>query len=151
MLMTLRAFKNPCRPGWRIFSQPAFRKGLKGIDNISSEDEEPQQKEGKEGRKKGEDSESGNLSDCDQAIRVHKHIAEEKVTRKQQKAMVKNVEIEKDNLDNCNRGNINKSMNNGAEDIPCVTNENPLQSRLSTRSKKVPISRNRHFCMGNMK
>jgi hypothetical protein len=43
---------------------------VKGIDNISSEDEEPQQKEGKEGRKKGEDSESGNVSDCDQAIRV---------------------------------------------------------------------------------
>jgi hypothetical protein len=26
--VTLRAFKNPCCPGWRIFSQPAVRKGL---------------------------------------------------------------------------------------------------------------------------
>jgi hypothetical protein len=26
--VTLRAFKNPCRPGWRIFSQPAVRRGL---------------------------------------------------------------------------------------------------------------------------
>jgi hypothetical protein len=61
------------------------------------------------------------------------------------------VEVDKDNLDNCNRGNIKMNMNNGAEDIPCVTNENLLQnehvgsesSRLSTRSKKVPISRNK--------
>jgi hypothetical protein len=126
---------------------------VKGIGNISSEDEEPQQKEGKEGKKKGEDSENGNLSDCDQAVRVHKHIVEEKVTRKQQKAIVKNVEVEKDNLDNCNRGNINMNMNNGAEDIPCVMNENLLQnehvgsegSRLSTCGKKVPISRKRDF------
>jgi hypothetical protein len=29
--VTLPAFKNPCRPGWRIFSQPAVRKGLKSI------------------------------------------------------------------------------------------------------------------------
>jgi hypothetical protein len=108
---------------------------------------------GKEGRKKGEECESGNLSDCDQAIRVQKHIVEEKVTRKQQNAIVKNAEVEKDNLDNCNRGNINTNMNNGAEDIPCVTNENLLQnehvgsegSRLSTHSKKVPISRNKDF------
>jgi hypothetical protein len=27
-IVTLRAFKNPCRPGWRIFSQLAVRKGL---------------------------------------------------------------------------------------------------------------------------
>jgi hypothetical protein len=27
-LVTLQAFKNSCRPGWRIFSQPAVRKGL---------------------------------------------------------------------------------------------------------------------------
>jgi hypothetical protein len=26
-VVPLRAFKNPCRPGWRIFSQPAVRKG----------------------------------------------------------------------------------------------------------------------------
>jgi hypothetical protein len=45
------------------------------------------------------------------------------------------------------------NMNNGAEDILCVTNENLLQnehvgsegSRLSTCSKKVPISRNKDF------
>jgi hypothetical protein len=93
------------------------------------------------------------LSDCDQAIRVHKHIVEEKLTRKQQKTIVKNVEEEKNNLDNCSRGNINMNMNNGAEDIACVTNENLLQnehigsdgSRLSTCSKRVPISRNKDF------
>jgi hypothetical protein len=80
----------------------------------------------KEEKKKGEDSESGNLSDCDQIIRVHKHIVEEKVTRMQQKAIVENVDVEKDNLDNCNRGNINMNMNNGAEDMPCVMNGNLL-------------------------
>jgi hypothetical protein len=45
------------------------------------------------------------------------------------------------------------NMNNGAEDIPCLANVNLLQnehvgsegSRLSTRSKKVPISRNSFF------
>jgi hypothetical protein len=89
----------------------------------------------------------------------NKYIVEGKVTRKQQKAIVKNVEVEKDNLDNCNRGNINMNMNNGAEDIPCVTNGNLLQnehagsegSRLSTCSKKVPISRNKDLFLGNMK
>jgi hypothetical protein len=28
VVVTLPAFKNPCCPGWRIFSQPAIRKGL---------------------------------------------------------------------------------------------------------------------------
>jgi hypothetical protein len=45
------------------------------------------------------------------------HCRGKSLTRKQQKAIVKNVEVEKDNLDNCNRGNINMNMNNGAEDI----------------------------------
>jgi hypothetical protein len=93
------------------------------------------------------------LSDSDQAIKVNKHIVEEKITRRQQIAIVKNVEVEKDTLDNCNRGNINMNMNNGAEDIPCVMNGNLLQnehignegSRLSTHSKKLPISRNKDF------
>jgi hypothetical protein len=31
VVVTLPAFKNPCRPGWRIFSQPAVRKGLKVV------------------------------------------------------------------------------------------------------------------------
>jgi hypothetical protein len=30
-VVTLRAFKNPCRPGWRIFSQPAVCKGLSDV------------------------------------------------------------------------------------------------------------------------
>jgi hypothetical protein len=45
------------------------------------------------------------------------------------------------------------NMNNGAEDIPCVTNENLLQnehvgsegSRLSTHNERVTISRKKDF------
>jgi hypothetical protein len=86
-------------------------------------------------------------------MRVHKHIIEGKVTRNQQKATVKNIEVEEDNLDNCNIGNNIMNFNNKAKAIPCIMNENPLQneiviskgSRLSTHSKKVPILRNKDF------
>ena len=75
-----------------------------GIDNISIEDEKPQQKDG-EDKKEEEGSKGGNLSDnsckrgiitnSDERIRVHKQIIEGKVTRNQQKATIKNIEVEK--------------------------------------------------------
>jgi hypothetical protein len=111
-----------------------------------------QLKDGKEGKEK-EASESVNLSDCDcdQTIGIHKYVIEGKVIRKQRKAIVKNVEVEEYKLDNCNRENNNMNMNNEAEYIPCMMNEKLLQdehidskgSRLTTHSKKVPISRNK--------
>jgi hypothetical protein len=128
---------------------------IEGTDNISPEVEELQMKDGKEGKEKEEDSESVNLSvcDCDQTAGIHKNIIEGKVIRKQLKAIVKNVEVEGDKLDNCNRRNNTMNMNNEAEYIPCMMNEKLLQDehidskcrRLSTRSKQVPISRNKVF------
>jgi hypothetical protein len=129
---------------------------IEGIDNISPEVEELQLKDGKEGKEK-EDSESENLSDsdcdCDQTVGIHENIIEGKVIRKQREAIVKNVEVEEDKLDNCNRGNNNMNMNNDVEYIPRMMNEKLLQdehidskgSRLSTHSKKVLISRNKAF------
>jgi hypothetical protein len=125
---------------------------IEGTDNISPEVEELQLKEGKE---KEEDHASVNLSDCDcdQTAGIHTNIIEGKVIRKQRKAIVKNVEVQEDKLDNCNRGNNTMNMSNEADYIPCMMNEKLLQdehidsksSRLSTRSKKVPISRNKDF------
>jgi hypothetical protein len=56
-------------------------------------------------------------------------------------------EVEEDNLDNCNKGNNIMNMNNKAKAIPCIMNEivRSKGSRLSTRSKKVPILRNKDF------
>jgi hypothetical protein len=86
-------------------------------------------------------------------MRVNKHIIERKVTRNQQKATAKNIEVEEDNLENCNIGNNIMNMNNKATAIPCIMNGNSLQneivgskgSRQSTRSKKVSTSRNKDF------
>jgi hypothetical protein len=130
----------------------------KGTKNIDPEVETLQLKDGK-GRKgnekEEEDSESGNLSDCvyDQAVGVHKNTIEGKVTRKQRKAIVKNVEVEEDNLDNCNRGNNNMNKNNEAAYVPCMMNKKILQNehidskgiKLSTHSKKAPISTSKDF------
>jgi hypothetical protein len=76
------------------------------------------------------------------------------VTRKHRKAIVKNVEVEEENLDNCNRLNNNRNINNEAHYVPCMM-EKILQNehidskgiKLSTHSKKVPISRNKD-CYG---
>jgi hypothetical protein len=101
------------------------------------------------------DSESGNLSacDCEQAVGVHKNTIEGKVTRKQQKIIVNNVEVEEDKLDNCNRGNNYMNMNNKVDYMPCMMDKKLLQkehinskgTKLSTCSKKVSISRNKVY------
>jgi hypothetical protein len=72
---------------------------VEGTDNVSPEVEEIQLKDGKE---KEKNTESENLSDCDcdQTVEVHKNIIEGKVVMKQRKAIVKNVEVEEDKLDN---------------------------------------------------
>jgi hypothetical protein len=110
---------------------------------------------GRKENEKEEDSESGNLRncDCDQVVGVHENTIEGKVTRKHRKVIVKNVEVEENNTDNCNRGNNNRNMNNEADYVPCMMNKKILQNahvdskgiKLSTRSKMVPISRNKDF------
>jgi hypothetical protein len=71
---------------------------IEGTDNIIPEVEKLQLKDGKEGKEKEEDSESVNLSDCDQTAGIHTNIIEGKVIRKQRKTIVKNVEVEEDKL-----------------------------------------------------
>jgi hypothetical protein len=78
----------------------------KETDSIGTEADELQMKDGKE-RKEGEedsDGESGNLNDCDQVVGMHKNSIGGKVARKQQKAIVRNVGVEEDNLESCMLG-----------------------------------------------